>query len=123
MQDCVWYHNIGRCFGFIFLLSAFCCSYSLCFDLEVKLSELKPGSFHKLNGEDEGVVAFAFVLPNGGLPLQANFLSFSWSRHKLHGLTPPLHLIPTILSSSPKTAEGLIALCEGATSLCLYSVG
>lgn len=63
MQDCVWYHNIGRCFGFIFLLSAFCCSYSLCFDLEVKLSELKPGSFHKLNGEDEGVVALLLSCP------------------------------------------------------------
>ena len=44
-QDCVWYHNTSRCFGLGLLLLAFCCSYSLHFDLKVKLSELNLNSF------------------------------------------------------------------------------
>lgn len=89
-------HGLGVCrivFGittqavllaWVFLLLVFCCSYSLLFDLKVKLLELKPGSFHKLNGEDGEAVASLLSCHKGGLPLEARFLSFSWSSYKLH---------------------------------------
>lgn len=55
MLGCVGYHTTSRCSDLGFLLLVFCSGCSLCFDLYVKLSELKlkAGSFHKLDGEEE----------------------------------------------------------------------
>lgn len=76
-QGRVGYHNTSHCFGLGFLLLVFCCSCPLDFDLHVKLSKLKlkPGSFHKLDGEDEEVVV---LLPvsccNGGCLQRQGFI-------------------------------------------------